>query len=231
MELKEFIEKLFDDCKALDHKLVMVRSFEGLPSHKVGNDIDLIVKGDSVKIWLKILNELCVKENLNLEITKRYSYCTKTKIYGIAGEEAGLEIDLNNSFCWRGVDFHSTTNYIDNTFPVNEYISSNNDVVNNYITFCHGYLYGGIITKKYVKQYSQLLEHDSSRVEMYRLLKVVFSSEQSKKIIELLKSGDVNALVSLSRQYRISVIIRSFLKRPVSTSVKLIRSYFYDFFF
>lgn len=228
MTLSEFICNLYEACNKTNLKLVMVRNYEGLPSQKIGNDIDLIVKERSVNKWLQVLVELCDKYDLQLIISKQYSYCTKTIIKGIKGEHNGLEIDLNNSFCWRGVDFYSIEQYIEKSNLANEYINSCGIVVNYYITFCHGFLYGGTVSRKYVQSYKDILEKDTSKQYMCKLMNIILSENDAELIVSLLSSGKAGEIEQLSRKLRIKILLKSFLKRPIYTAYNLIRSYFFD---
>jgi hypothetical protein len=228
MELRGFIIGLNKAASLSSLKMVMVRAYQGLPSVKVGSDIDFIVKDEELEGWLRLISGFCYTHKLTLETTKKYSYCTKLVIFGIEGELAGLEIDLNNSFCWRGVDFYSSEIYIDQAVPVNKVISSCGDVLNYYITFCHGFLYGGLVRDKYVDDYKSLLLIKEKREEFYSYLVVIMSKSDSMEIIESLCSGDLKRLGESTRAIRIRVLLNSLIKNPKYSMIQFIRSYYYD---
>jgi hypothetical protein len=227
MNLESFIETLNQRCLNSQLKLVMVRAYEGLPATKVGNDIDLIINENSVQKWLDIIKSICDKQQLKFDVTDIYSYCTKTVIYGIEDEVNGLEIDLNNSFCWKGVSFFDIDEYISDSTPVNEVILSCDKVVNCYITFCHGYLYGGVVSVKYLPSYKKIIGDPLLNSEMKILLNRVFTRKQSDFLLNLLELGDINKLRRKSTIFRITVLLRWAARHPILFIKNLSSSYSY----
>ena len=227
MELNEFLFDLNDDLKKNRLKMVVIRNHKFLPSYNIGNDIDFIIKPKDLNKWLDIIQRFCSNRNLKLKIFKNNNfYYVKIKIIGVRDKKKNyVEIDLNYNFNWRGVEFYSINQLIRECILFNYPIyTAKNNFINSYITFCHSFLYGGFINKKYLKEFRKT--QISNKDEFEILFKKIFSKKQTKYIFNKLESINFKIPRYIVNIIRIKVLLRSILKKPLITLNLFIKSYF-----
>jgi hypothetical protein len=222
MTLQKFLRELSLVITVFKGRLVVIRNFEKLPETNIGNDIDLIIREDDIDKWLNAVAQVCVRHELILQVTKQFYYCTKLEI---SGGGFFLELDLNNRFEWRGVNFFDIDLLIKDSSLHKGPIYTGTRFANAYVTFHHSFLYGGFINYKYKSQYSFLLENISllqkelsqlgGPIVQHFVIKKMARSKQFSKF-------GVNCL----RSY---ILVHHLLKSPLKVSVGFIKSFDYSF--
>ena len=230
MDLQSFLTILNDNVKELGLKIVVIRNYETLPKKNIGNDIDVIVNENDINLWLQVLSQVCTTHGLKLEITKRYYYCTKTVIYGVDDKFGKLELDLNNRFEWRGVKFYSTEHLINESTPYNKEIYTPSKELSAFITFCHSFLYGGFIQKKYSDEY-ELLTSKEGKVKFKNLTSSFMKLNDANRIISELEVGNYKLDRRKINVIRVNILIKLIMTNPINTIVGLIKSIYYDKFY
>ena len=227
MELYEFLIKLNDDLKKNNLKMVVIRNYQYLPRYNVGKDIDFIINPEDLNNWLVIIKRFSSNQNLKFKISENNkSYYVKLKIIGVKDKKKNyLEIDLNYNFNWRGVEFYSINQLIEECILFNYPIyTSKNNFLNSYITFCHSFLYGGFINQKYLKEFRKTLKTNKNEFEI--LFKKNFSKKQTQYIFNKLESINFKIPRYIANTIRIKILLKSILKNPLLTLNLLIKSYF-----
>lgn len=224
MELNNFLLALNKELKAKNLKFVVIRNYEELPVKNLGNDIDIIVPEKSVSQWLITLKFFCKNNHLDFQIINKHSYVVSTKIMGVNDKNNQLKIDLNNSFNWRGVDFYET-DYLVKKSIVYQYpiFTSEHQYINWYITFCHSFLYGGFINPKYIQQYKCVVLDYSD--EFRGLLRNVFTKSEANYLMEKINAQNFYIPRYKANVIRISVLFRSFIRKPFRTTHNFILSF------
>ena len=226
MELYEFLIKLNDDLKKNNLKMVVIRNYQYLPRHNVGKDIDFIINPEDLNNWLVIIKRFSSNQNLKFKISENNkSYYVKLKIIGVKDKKKNyLEIDLNYNFNWRGVEFYSINQLIEECILFNYPIyTSKNNFLNSYITFCHSFLYGGFINQKYLKEFRKALITNKNEFEI--LFKKNFSKKQTQYIFNKLESINFEIPRYIANIIRMKILLKSILKKPLLTLNLLIKSY------
>lgn len=226
MELYEFLIKLNDDLKKNNLKMVVIRNYQYLPRYNVGKDIDFIINPEDLNNWLVIIKRFSSNQNLKFKISENNkSYYVKLKIIGVKDKKKNyLEIDLNYNFNWRGVEFYSINQLIEECILFNYPIyTSKNNFLNSYITFCHSFLYGGFINQKYLKEFRKALITNKNEFEI--LFKKNFSKKQTQYIFNKLESINFEIPRYISNIIRMKILLKSILKKPLLTLNLLIKSY------
>ena len=226
MELYEFLIKLNDDLKKNNLKMVVIRNYQYLPRYNVGKDIDFIINPEDLNNWLVIIKRFSSNQNLKFKISENNkSYYVKLKIIGVKDKKKNyLEIDLNYNFNWRGVEFYSINQLIEECILFNYPIyTSKNNFLNSYITFCHSFLYGGFINQKYLKEFRKALITNKNEFE--NLFKKNFSKKQTQYIFNKLESINFEIPRYISNIIRMKILLKSILKKPLLTLNLLIKSY------
>lgn len=227
MKLKEFLLGIDTWLQKKHLKFVVIRNYEELPNTNTGNDIDIIVPGKSLNEWLEILEAFCKDNKLSFTINNQHFYCTSTVIEGVDDKNGQLKLDLNNRFNWRGVEFYSSDILVKNAKSYKSPIyTSQYDYINWYITFCHSFLYGGFIPAKYIKQIKKSI--NSKPEEFNQLLSSIFTKNQTQYLTNKIQSEDCNVPKYIANKIRISVLLRSVIKKPASTLKYFFLSYYYD---
>ena len=227
MELYEFLIKLNDDLKKNNLKMVVIRNYQYLPRYNVGKDIDFIINPEDLNNWLVIIKRFSYNQNLKFKISENNkSYYVKLKIIGVKDKKKNyLEIDLNYNFNWRGVEFYSINQLIEECILFNYPIyTSKNNFLNSYITFCHSFLYGGFINQKYLKEFRKALITNKNEFEI--LFKKNFSKKQTQYIFNKLESINFEIPRYIANIIRMKILLKSILKKPLLTLNLLIKSYF-----
>lgn len=222
MKLEIFLSELNIRASKLDLKIVVIRNNEKLPYQRTGNDIDVIIKNNDLNLWLSVIERLCKDNNINYEIRKKYYYCTKLYFPEVDG---GLELDLNNRFEWRGVEFYSTEKLINASKLLNQPIYTGGEHENNYITLHHSLLYGGFLNEKYNELYLVLVHdyYDWFYGELSNLLGV----NNALYIINEIRSNNSIPRSKINKM-RVTALKRSLMKSPLKTTVNLVKSLYYD---
>ena len=226
MELYEFLIKLNDDLKKNNLKMVVIRNYQYLPRYNVGKDIDFIINPEDLNNWLVIIKRFSSNQNLKFKISENNkSYYVKLKIIGVKDKKKNyLEIDLNYNFNWRGVEFYSINQLIEECILFNYPIyTSKNNFLNSYITFCHSFLYGGFINQKYLKEFRKALITNKNEFEI--LFKKNFSKKQTQYIFNKLESINFEIPRYIANIIRMKILLKSILKKPLLTLNSLIKSY------
>lgn len=226
MELYEFLIKLNDDLKKNNLKMVVIRNYQYLPRYNVGKDIDFIINPEDLNNWLVIIKRFSSNQNLKFQISENNkSYYVKLKIIGVKDKKKNyLEIDLNYNFNWRGVEFYSINQLIEECILFNYPIyTSKNNFLNSYITFCHSFLYGGFINQKYLKEFRKALITNKNEFEI--LFKKNFSKKQTQYIFSKLESINFEIPRYIANIIRMKILLKSILKKPLLTLNLLIKSY------
>ena len=226
MELYEFLIKLNDDLKKNNLKMVVIRNYQYLPRYNVGKDIDFIINPEDLNNWLVIIKRFSYNQNLKFKISENNkSYYIKLKIIGVKDKKKNyLEIDLNYNFNWRGVEFYSINQLIEECILFNYPIyTSKNNFLNSYITFCHSFLYGGFINQKYLKEFRKALITNKNEFEI--LFKKNFSKKQTQYIFNKLESINFEIPRYIANIIRMKILLKSILKKPLLTLNLLIKSY------
>ena len=172
MELNSFLKELGIKAKKESQKIVVIRNHQLLPDKNIGRDLDLIIKEDSEETWINILKKICKENHLQIESNHRQFYCKGFKIKGVNDKNNYLYLDLNSRFNWRGIDFYSTDLLVKQSITFKDQIyTGKKNYINWYITFCHSFLYGGFINKKYLKEYRHAILENS--IEFQKLFKII----------------------------------------------------------
>ena len=229
MELNYFLKELDIKAKKENQKIVVIRNYQLLPDKNIGRDLDLIIKEGSEEKWIDILKKICKENHLQIKPNHSQFYCKGFKIKGVNDKNNYLFLDLNSRFNWRGIDFYSTDLLIKQSITFKDQIyTGKNNYINWYITFCHSFLYGGFINKKYLKEYRQAILENS--IEFQKLFKIIFTNEQTEYLFKKILSSDVQISRLDSYLIRLNILLRIFLKKPIYTFYNLVKSYLYDYF-
>ena len=229
MELNSFLKELGIKAKKENQKIVVIRNHQLLPDKNIGRDLDLIIKEDSEETWINILKKICQDNHLQIQSNHSQLYCKGFKIKGVNDKNNYLYLDLNSRFNWRGIDFYSTDLLVKQSITFKDQIyTGKKNYINWYITFCHSFLYGGFINKKYLKEYRHAIIENST--EFQKLFKIIFTNEQTEYLFKKILSSDVQISRLDSYLFRLNILLRIFLKKPIYTFYHLVKSYLYDLF-
>tara|TARA_R110001592_G_scaffold255666_7_gene519424 strand:- start:2509 stop:3201 length:693 start_codon:yes stop_codon:yes gene_type:complete len=229
MDLNIFLSILSNEIEERGLKLVVIRNYDTLPQRNSGNDIDVIVNENDVSLWLSILGDICDTNGLTLDVTKKYYYCTKTIIHGVDDKFGRLELDLNNRFEWRGLKFYSSDSLISNSIRFNREIYTSSNELSAFITFCHSFLYGGFIQRKYSKEY-KLLTTEKGKVQFKELSSPFMSFKDIDKILTSLEDEKYDLSKFEINIIRIKILLKSIIYKPFKTTKGFLYSLYYDFF-
>ena len=229
MELNSFLKELGIKAKKENQKIVVIRNHQLLPDKNIGRDLDLIIKEDSEETWINILKKICQDNHLQIQSNHSQLYCKGFKIKGVNDKNNYLYLDLNSRFNWRGIDFYSTDLLVKQSITFKDQIyTGKKNYINWYITFCHSFLYGGFINKKYLKEYRKAILENY--IEFQKLFKIIFTNEQTEYLFKKILSSDVQISRLDSYLFRLNILLRIFLKKPIYTFYHLVKSYLYDLF-
>ena len=229
MELNSLLKELGIKAKKENQKIVVIRNHQLLPDKNIGRDLDLIIKEDSEETWINILKKICQDNHLQIQSNHSQFYCKGFKIKGVNDKNNYLYLDLNSRFNWRGIDFYSTDLLVKQSITFKDQIyTGKKNYINWYITFCHSFLYGGFINKKYLKEYRKAILENY--IEFQKLFKIIFTNEQTEYLFKKILSSDIKISRLDSYLLRLNILLRIFLKKPIYTFYHLVKSYLYEIF-
>jgi hypothetical protein len=201
-------------------QIVLLRNFEGLPFSKPGNDIDIIVREKELPGWHEALEASA--GTLGMDIVVPYTdYYVKSFLLKNAGGET-LKIDLNHAFNWRGVEFADLDCVLDSVelYSAPIYIASST-CDRAFVTFCHSFLYGGFINRKYLDEFTREICRNQL---FFNRLKFIFGSGNAQRLADRILSRDIEMKPSEANALRIAAILRSTLRAPSQTMKGFTRS-------
>lgn len=225
--LKKFLSSLSYIAFQDGIKFIILRNYEGIPDKINSRDIDLLIRPCDVGLWRTNLN--IVTRNLGLSMVEgpRFLHIYSYFIMGLEKYPKGLEIDLEPSFNWRGLEFLDVYNvydlsssYIDNYWiphPAHECL----------ITFCASYLYGGFVKDKYAEGISQQARKYTGMVSDGLI--TIFGHSYGKEILEALLDQNYKEIVRQSNKYRIFALLNGLQKQKLKLIKRFLISYYFDY--
>jgi len=213
--LERFFQELNRNLSAeCVERIVLIRNFEGLPSNKPGNDIDIIVRQEALGHWRKALVKTA--KNLGLALSNLYRAAYVEKYAFVENDTPSgfrLELDLNFLLNWRGVEFFAVDELLKDTdlyaYPIYTARSSGSRA---FITFCHSFLYGGFINPKYLSSYRHALEVSGGDFAKY--MEMVFSLPDAKFLIRCVETGCCEIPRWKANKIRVAAILKAFKGNP-----------------
>lgn len=200
--------------------MVMLRNYEGLPERKPGNDVDLIVHPSELIRWRSAL--AAAADELGIEVNKTLrDYYFESHVF-VQGKFEIVKIDLNFAFVWRGVEFADIDRILDEVkvYSAPIYISSL-ACDRAFVTFCHSFLYGGFIKRRYLSEFSEQLRQGP---EFASRLARVFGSGNARTLMDWILSGHSDIPRGKANAMRLSALVRALIRSPIFTLKGLVKS-------
>ena len=186
----------------------LIRNYEGLPFFIYSNDIDIVSEFQHRNTIDSIFKKVALK--LNLEC-KRYSSMYYTFKYLFSGCNEKLEIDLNFSFNWYGVDFFRIEDLYEYQTIQDGFSIFGTGEQRAFITFCHSFLYGGFINSKYIKLFSNYAHTPVFKWHMFN----VFGSD-ALTLLSYISNCNPDIARQKANRIRLKAILRKIIKNPLT---------------
>lgn len=202
--------------RRVDHSLapmVMLRNYEGLPTTKPGNDIDLIVRSAELEGWKQSLKDAA--DEMGIQIGETLGdYYFRSYAFHDEGREI-LKIDLNFAFVWRGVEFADIDQIIDSANLHSAPIHVPQQAVDRaFVTFCHSFLYGGFIQQRYLTDFAAQLRDGT---DFHGKLADLFGQNNADVLKDRILSGQSEMPRRQANAMRLMALARALLRQPFAT--------------
>ena len=193
--------------------MVVLRNYEGLPTTKSGNDIDLIVRSAELEGWKRSLQDAA--DELGIQIKETLSdYYFRSFAFHDDGREI-LKIDLNFAFLWRGVAFADIDQIIDSANLHSAPIHVPRQAFDRaFVTFCHSFLYGGFIQQRYLTDFATQLRDGT---EFHGKLADLFGQKNADVLKDRILSGQSEMSRRQANAMRLTALARALLRQPFAT--------------
>lgn len=202
-------------------KFIVVRNYEGLPYRNASHDIDLLVPRALFSSYMSLLRVVCDKHDLLIKPARTYYYCCQQIISNMV--TGFLQVDILPCFNWRGVEWMNAEHVYLRSEHLRQGIWKPVPADECIITFCHSYLYGGIVKDRYVPLLADLANSHADAIMFH--FERIFGSMLGKRILDELQMSDVASLRRHSTSRRLKVLARGFVRSPAQSSVAAVRGY------
>ena len=183
----------------------IIRNFSGLPQKIYSNDIDIICM-PSERETIENLFKL-ISKRLELQFIKYDSMYYTNKYLFKKGQEE-LEIDVNFLFNWYGVQFFEIKQLYKHQITKEGFVVLGTEDERIFITFCHSFLYGGFINRKYLTLFRSCINSP----HFCSLMRHIFTSD-TPRILHAISSDNRVLSRNQINLIRIRVIFNYFLRR------------------
>ncbi len=225
----EFFAALIQALAAAGVRYCILRNYEGFPASIIGSDIDFLVSPSDLKLAIDALRSI---EGVRVVGYVERPSAALVFLEGISPAPGirGLEVDFDLSLAWKGLPFLITDAVLEaaipflaggSTFlvpaPVHEAI----------ISLFASLLVGGWLKEKYFPKIQATFADD--RTTAIAALLPAFGLKAATRLVDSVIVADRKKLLGCVRSLRTSLVLRSFLHKPVHSCLTFVDHYTTEF--
>lgn len=221
--LCEFLELLGKQFQSTCGNLLVLRNYKGLPYVNKARDLDILIGEASMLQRIADVNKICENIGISFQIVEQHIEHLHIIIFNIEGRN--IDIDLIPAFVWYGIEWlnadevfrdaqlHSRMIWI--PCPAHECV----------ITFCHSFLYGGHVKKKYAAHLATLASNQPEKTS--ECLDRIFGKRIGKIVMKSMLTQQWDLIIRFNKLIRIYVLLKEFAGHPLIFTKTLIRFFTY----
>lgn len=212
MQLRSFLNRLFDELQRAKVDFCILRNYENLPEDNKGSDIDFLISPHHFSTVLEILSGF---ENIVITGIVRRQYVNAVFLYGIEWKEyRSIELDFVTHFSWKGFS------YLDAGAVLKEVKEYKNFFIpcpahESIISLLSSLLFGDFIKEKYIERISGIFQKEESNV--ITNLKPYLGLYHSKHLVADFLRKNYPKILSSNVYYKAELLKNNFKYRPLSS--------------
>jgi thymidylate kinase len=225
----QFLISLLGALDAEGVKPCVLRNYEGFPDDNAGRDVDFLALPSQLPSVIRALG--LVQGARIIGFTER-SYAAYFFLAGVspASGKHTLQVDFDLSLTWKGLPFLSTDAVLQAAIPRhagNSTFFSPSPVHEAIISLLMSLLVAGFIKEKYFPKVQRTFA--SERPEVITALSPQFGLSTATRLVDAVIGGDRRKILGCVRPLRASLLLRSLLRRPLSSMVEIRQHYLSGF--
>jgi len=222
-DLYDFLDFLGRQLNQTNEKIVVVRNYEGLPYSNPSRDIDILICDAKVLMWVKELSFVSQELGMDFQVAEQHIDHIHMEISPVDGRD--LVLDLIPAFVWYGVEWLNVDNVFSDAQLYSSMIWIPCEAHECVITFCHSFLYGGHVKKKYFTHLAFLANKQPGKTS--ECLDHIFGKRIGKIIMQSMLSQQWDFIIRFNKLIRIYVLLREFTGHPLVFTKTLVRFFTY----
>jgi hypothetical protein len=225
----EFFAALMQALAIAGVRYCILRNYEGFPAGIIGSDIDFLIAPSDLKLAIKAIR--------SIEGVRVVGYVERPSVAlvfleGISPAPGvrGLELDFDLSLAWKGLPFLSTDAVLQAAIPRHQGGSTflvPSPVHEAIISLFASLLVGGWLKEKYFPEVERTFAADRSAV--IAALLPGFGPKAATRLVDSVIVADRRKVLGCVRLLRVSLVLRSLLRRPVRNCIAFVRHYTSEF--
>lgn len=231
ISLNDFLSTLFQTLEKERIRFCVLRNYEGFPVNNLGHDIDFLINLPELPRAIRAIRSI---QGIRIVGYTKRPYVANVFVSNVSPtpKARALQIDLDLSLTWKGLPYLSTEEVLkatierkagDLTFfvpsPTHEAI----------ISLFASLLVGGWLKEKYFPKVQKTFAE--GRSDMIAALLPRFGLKTSTRLVNSTIAGERQNILGCIRPLRISLALRSLLRRPLCSILAVIRHYARECYF
>lgn len=227
ISLQDFVLSLFSGFSEKNIKYCVLRNYSGLPQRNIGNDIDVLIREESIPTALSFLTSI---SGIRVTAVNRRAYVTTAFIAGVelSSEQDSLQIDFVSGLEWKGCRYLE----VDEVLASSQVLHSDPLIVipapfhEAQISFFSSYLLGGWIKERYQSFVQEVFNQYENEVMMN--LASWAGEDLARRLILFVQSDQRSELLGMLPTVRSRIATHCFVRQPASSLCRLFRHYWFE---
>jgi hypothetical protein len=225
LPLGEFLDSLLRALTQEGIRPCILRNYEGFPDKNDGGDVDFLISPSKLAQAVKALRSV---EGIRIAGYTDRGYVVSLFVEGVASapDLRAIQIDFFLRLAWKGVPYLPTDAVLAESLPrragkLEFFIPSPiHEALDSLLT---GMLIGGWQKEKYYAK--QLLTFTGDRAGVIATLQPQFGLRNATRLTDAILAGDKKAILGCIGPLRRSLVLRSILRRPMASAVRIAKHY------
>jgi len=227
MPFGEFLEALFQALEREAVRPCILRNYEGFPATNVSNDVDFLIHPSELPSAIRALRSI---PGIRIVGYAERRYVAHVFAEGISRPPGirALQIDFISSLCWKGLPYFraDADTVLQAAIPLqagNLGFLVSSPVHEAIISLFSSLLVATHIKEKYLPKVQRTFTDE--RLEAIAALLPAFGLKAAARLVDSVISGDREKIKRCVPSLRVSLALRSLLRRPIR-SVRAVAGYF-----
>jgi hypothetical protein len=225
MQLSEFLPALFCALEKEGVHFCVLRNYERFPACNNGRDIDCLIRASDLPLAIRALKSI---QGIRIVGYSERSYVANIFLEGISSTAhyRALQVDFYLSLTWKGLVYLPTDAVLqaavprpagNSTFLVP---STVHEAITSLLT---SLIIGGSVREKYFPQVQRTFA--SKKAEVIAALMPQFGARAATSLTNSVIAGDRERILGYVKTLRASLVLRSFVRRPLRSTLAVARHY------
>jgi hypothetical protein len=225
LSFSAFLTALFQALENEGIRPCILRNYEGFPIENVGSDVDFLIRPSELPRAIRALRSI---QGIRIVGYSERPYVASSYLAGTSAIPGGrsLQIDFDLSLSWKGLPYLPIDSVLH--AAITRRAGNLNFVVPSAVheaitSLLASLLVAGWIKEKYFAQVRQIFADNESQV--IAALSPQFGRSAASRLVNSVIDGDRRSVLDCVPSLRVSLVLRSFLHRPLRTVLAIVRHY------